>query len=59
MASSSGRSGALADEPRGLDEHAARAAGGVEDAALVGLEHLDQQPDDVGGGVELAAAVAL
>ena len=34
------------DELDGLDEHAGGAAAGVVDAALVGLEHFDQQPDD-------------
>ena len=47
------------DELLGLDEHAAGAAAGVIDAALVGLQHLDQQPDDGAGRVELAAALAL
>ena len=42
-----------------LDEHAAGAAAGVVDAALVGLQHLDQQPDDGSRRVELAAALAL
>ncbi len=34
------------DELLALDEHAARAAAGVVDAALVGREHLDQHADD-------------
>ena len=49
----------LLDELLGLDEHAAGAAAGVVDAALVGLQHLDQQPDDGAGRVEFAAALAL
>ena len=47
------------DEPRRLDEQAARAAGRVEHAAFVRLEHLDQQPRDGRGREELAAPVAL
>ena len=47
------------DELLGLDEHAARAAARVVDPARVRLQHLDQQPHDAGGGVELAAALAL
>ena len=42
-----------------LHEHAARAAAGVVDAALVGREHGDQAADDTGRGVELAAVLAL
>ena len=42
-----------------LHEHAARAAARVVDAALVGREHLDEDPDDVGRRVELAALLAL
>jgi hypothetical protein len=38
-----------------VDEHAARAASGVEDAAMVGLDDLDDQPHDAGGRIELAA----
>jgi hypothetical protein len=33
----------LGDEARRLHEHAARAAGGVEDAAVKGLDHLGEQ----------------
>jgi hypothetical protein len=33
-----------------LDEHAAGTAGGIEDAAVVGFEDFDDQPDE-GGGV--------
>ncbi len=47
------------DEFLALDEHAAGAATRVEDAALVGGEHLDQDPDDAAGRVELAALLAL
>ena len=42
-----------------LHEHAARAAAGVVDAALVGREHLDQHAHDAGRRVELAALLAL
>ena len=47
------------DEFLGLDEHAAGAAARVIDAALVGLQHLDQEPDNGAGRVEFAAALAL
>src|SRR5690606_1817480 len=47
------------DELLRLHEHAARAAAGVEDAALVGLDHLDQHAADRRGRVELAAELAL
>ena len=47
------------DELLGLDEHAAGAAAGIVDAPLVRLDHLDQQPDDAAGRVELAALLAL
>ena len=47
------------DELLALDEHAAGAAAGVVDAALVGGEHLDQHADDAAGRVELAALLAL
>jgi len=43
----------------GLDKHAARAAAGVIDAALVGLDHFDHHPHDRPGRVELAAALAF
>ena len=36
-----------------------RAAAGIVDAALVRLDHLDQQPDDAARRVELAALLAL
>ena len=42
-----------------LHEHAARAAAGVIDLALIGLQHLGQQGDHTFGGVELAAALAF
>jgi hypothetical protein len=42
-----------------LDEHAAAAAAGVEDPALVGFEHFDQQLHHRAGGVELSAFFAL
>ena len=41
-----GRSVVALDELRALDEHAARSAGRVEDSALIGLEDLDDEPDD-------------
>ena len=47
------------DELFALDEHAAGAAAGVVDAALVRLDHLDQQPDDAARRVELAALLAF
>jgi hypothetical protein len=47
------------DEFFRLHEHAAGAAGGVVDAALVGGEHLDEAAHDAGRGVELAAVLAL
>ena len=47
------------DELLALHEHAARAAAGVVDAALVRLDHLDQQLDDGLRRVELAAALAF
>jgi hypothetical protein len=46
-------------EGRRLHEHAARAAGRVEDAAVEGLQDLDDQPHDAGGRVEHAALLAL
>ena len=42
-----------------LDEHASGAAGGVVDASLVRGDHLDEEADDTGGGVELTAVLAL
>ena len=48
-----------ADELDRLDEHAGRAAAGVVDPALIGLQHLDQELDDAARGVELAALLAL
>ena len=47
------------DEFFRLHEHAARAAAGVEHAALVGREHLDQELDDRARRIELAALLAL
>jgi hypothetical protein len=47
------------DELLAADEHAAGAAARVVDAALVGREHLDEDADDAGRGVELAGALAL
>ena len=46
-------------EALGLHEHAGRAAAWVEDAALVRLEHLDQQPHDAAWREEFAAELAL
>ena len=42
-----------------LDEHAARAAARVVDAALVRGEHFDQHADDATGRIELAALLAF
>ncbi len=42
-----------------LHEHAAGAAGGVEDAAVERLDDLDDQADDAARRVELAALLAL
>ena len=42
-----------------LDEHAARSAGGVVDASPIRGDHLDEEADDAGGGVELAAILPL
>ena len=47
------------DELLRLDEHAARAAAGVVDAALVRFNHLDEQLHDRAGRVELASSLAL
>jgi hypothetical protein len=49
----------LLDEALGLDEHAAGAAAGVEDAALVRLQHPHQQADDAHRREELAAELAF
>ena len=49
----------LRDETGALDEHAAGAAGRVEDAALEGFDDADDELDDGGGGEELAALLAL
>ena len=47
------------DELLGLNEHAARAAAGVIDAALIGFEHFDKRADNGAGREELAAALAF
>ncbi len=47
------------DELLALHEHPARAAAGVEDAALVWREHLDEYADDALRRVELPALLAL
>ncbi len=46
------------DELFAADEHAARAAAGVVDAALVGREHLNQHAHHARGRAKLAAALA-
>ncbi len=38
-----------------LDKHAARTAAGVKDPAFIWLDHLDKNPDNRSGGVELPA----
>ena len=47
------------DELLGLDEHPAGSAAGIVDAALVRLEHLDEEFDDGAGRVELSALLAF
>ncbi len=47
------------DKACALHEHTARPTGRVEDAAVVGLNDLDDEADDGSGGEELAAALAL
>ncbi len=42
-----------------LHEYASGAAGGVIDSALVGREHLNDQPHDAGWGVELPVVLTL
>ena len=49
----------LRDEARRLHEHTSGAAGGVEDAAVKGLDDLGEQLDDARWRVELAALLAL
>ncbi len=49
----------LGDEARALHEHAARAAGRIEDAAVIRLQHFDDEADDAGGRVKFAALRAL
>jgi hypothetical protein len=49
----------LGDKARRLHEHAAGAAGGVENAAMEGFDDFAEQPDDAARRVELAAALAL
>ena len=46
-------------ELRRVDKHAAGAASGVEDLAVVWLDDLDDQLYDAGGGVELATLLHL
>ena len=47
------------DEVGGLGEPPARAAGGVVDFVVEGFEDLDDEPDDRGGGEELATLPAF
>lgn len=47
------------NEAGALDEHAAGTAGGIEDAAVVWLEDFDEEADDAGRCVELAAFLAF
>ncbi len=49
----------LLHEAGGLDEHAAGAAGGIQDAPVVRLQDLDDELDDGGGRVELPALLPL
>src|SRR5690606_4714492 len=49
----------LGDEAGALDEHAARTASRVENAAAEGFEDLDEKADDAGRRIELAAALAF
>ena len=49
----------VGDEPGGVDEHAAGAAGGVVDLAVERLDDVDDQADDRLRREELAAALAL
>jgi len=42
-------------ELRRVHEHAARAAGGIENAAVIGLDDLHDEPHDAGRRIELAA----
>ena len=49
----------LVDEARALDEHAAGAAGRIEDAPVERLDDLDDQADDGAGREELAALLPL
>ena len=49
----------LGHESRRLDEHAAGATGGIEYAAVKGLDHLGEQSHDGARRVELAALLAL
>ena len=48
-----------ANELNGLHEHAGGAAAGIVDAPLVGLQHLDQEPDDAARRVELTGTPSL
>jgi len=55
-----GRVAALVlDEMAGLDEHTARAAGGIENGAVVGLDDVDNGLDQRGGREELTVIVGL
>ena len=50
---------AALDELAALHEHAAGAVSGVQQAAVEGADHLDDEPDEAGGGEEFAALLAL
>ncbi len=47
----------LGNKSRRLHEHAARAAGGIEDAAMIRLDHFGEQLDDAGRRIEFAATL--
>jgi hypothetical protein len=49
----------LGNEACRLHEHAARTAGGVEDAAVEGFDDFGEQADDAARRVELAALQAF
>src|SRR5579875_3482245 len=49
----------LVDEPCALHEHAAGAAGGIEDLAIERLDDLDDEPDDRRWSEVLAPNVAF
>src|SRR6056297_2658964 len=47
------------DELLGLNEHTARSAAGVINAALIGFEHFNKSAHDRTGGKELTPALAF